>query len=372
MLQGLLKEGHGLAIERDDLLAELLATEVGVRLGYSHRLIVVVAPHVELRLGIVGRQLDATLEVRKCCLQSILLLDNQPLEVVQLGIGFVGLDGAVQQVVGLNELLLVDVVVDEDADVLRVGSAEGLVGIGCNLNDARIVLECREAHQRIVEGFLLGVAQTSGGCKEVGGAAVFVLLPQRDALEVSRLAQDGVGHCPALSPSQRAVDVPCLVGSVPVLEVIEFASHLVVVAHLGAEPTDDVLRVLGLDLGPHGLAVDLGPSVLVGIDDGVEFQCLPVVAISINERMTHRLDIHLLTHSAVRHEFVIEAILHIACHIPCFGLVFGFFVGECWSDFLGSGLDIIDGECHSVDGLLDLGDHALLRTSRECQNTYYI
>ena len=92
---------------------------------------------------------------------------------------------------------------------------------------------------------------------------------------------------------------------------------------------DDLLAVFSLHLGPLGFLVDGGLSLLVQDGNGVQFQGFDAVVIGIDERMSHRLDVNFLAHTAIVHELVILFDLDAVGQRPRFGPPTGFLVGEC-------------------------------------------
>ena len=132
---------HCLTVKGLNLLIEIFATQIGVLISNCRCLVVVVTSHIEQCLRIVWCQFGAALEVRECRLNTILLLDDESFEIVQLSIVIINCYSFVNEFVGLSILFAVYVVVDENADVLQVGSAESFVGFSSSSYNSHVIIE---------------------------------------------------------------------------------------------------------------------------------------------------------------------------------------------------------------------------------------
>ena len=210
-------------------------------------------------------------------------------------------------------------VVDEDAHVLRVGSAQLFVCLAGQLHDALFVVFGRQTHERIVESLFGHISQRACQCEVLCRLTVVTLLPQGDALIVAcepgnRVGDGGSG----VALRQVKECLPGAISAIPIFDVVELATSYVEFTCVLGEAVVDVARKARPELGLASLLVDTVHPPFVYIIDGVEFHRVIEAVIALQQCVGHGLGVDGFAHLSGSFVFVVESEVSFPGHIPCF------------------------------------------------------
>ena len=203
----------------------------------------------------------------------------------------------------------------------------------------------------------------TGDAEEPHGIDGVATLPCGDSLIITDLGHKAIGLDPSLVIGARrhlAIVIPCLIGAIPILDIIELAAGKTVIVMMLHETVDNILAVFGFDLGLAGLLVNDGITFLVQDMDGIELEGYQTVVIGVNQGVAHRFDIHFLSHTAVVHVLVILFNLDAVGKCPRLGAVSGLVVGECRFQLVECFVIAIHGHRQSAEHFLGLVNKQML------------